>query len=154
MLLDAQLMFEGPVFQPITVARQSNILDLMGTIGPENGEPLNTFIVSNGLFAAAGAATLDIAFEASTDNSTWNVVARTGPLSIATLNSRPVGGQPYVKTLRGWPSRPAGTPPVRFLRLNYTVATGPFTAGALQAYMNLGNDEQQAYPKNYPSSAV
>ena len=41
--------------------------------------------------------------------------------------------------------------PGRFIRLNYTVATGPFTAGTIFSYVNPIMDRQQYfdYPINY-----
>jgi len=146
MLLDSTLMFDGPGFVAVTATRPStNTIDTGGPIGLGQGERLNVFATTNGAFVGAG--TLQVALESSADNTTWITQALSPAMNAATLNSRTVGGQPFLMSM-DWPSRPPGSPIPRYHRLTYTVAGGNFTAGALQAYMNLGNDENQAYPRS------
>jgi hypothetical protein len=156
MLLDSNLAFDGNGTTPvaITVSRAStNVIDLRNFSTPGSGEPLAVTVIGNGLFAAAGAATLVVGIEGSVDNSAWTTYMSSPALSIAALNSRVIGQQPYVLGLF-WPDRTPGSQPPRYLRLNYTVATGPFTAGAVHAFLNLGRDELQAFPRNYSVAYV
>lgn len=152
MILDRNLVFDGGLalaFVPITASRPStDVIDLRNASELAWGEPLYVNVLSNGLFAAAGAATLAIDVQGSVDNSTWTTYVSELPMAIATLNSRVVGGQPYALRL-AFPPRTPGAAMPRYLRLNYTVATGPFTAGAVLAFLNLGVDGNQAYPRNF-----
>lgn len=152
MILDRNLVFDGglsltPV--AITASRPStDVIDLGNAREMAWGENVCITVMSNGLFAAAGAATLAIDVQGSVDNSAWTTYVSELPMSIATLNSRVVGGQPYALALNMPPRTPGAARP-RYLRLNYTVATGPFTAGAVLAFLNLGRDEIEAYPRNF-----
>lgn len=156
MILDKNLVFDGDGTTPaaITTSRAStNVIDLGDAREMSIGERLFATVIGNGLFAAGGAATLVVALEGSVDNSAWTVYAQTPALAIATLNSRVIGAQPYVIA---WtlPARTPGAARPRYLRLNYTVATGPFTAGAVHAFLNLGADQQEAYPRGYSTANI
>lgn len=85
-------------------------------------------------FTAAGAATLTIALQDSQDNSTFNDVLVTPPLALASLI---VGARFYIPL----PARMR-----RYIRNNYTVATGPMTAGILNAQIVDGMTVERAYP--------
>ncbi len=152
MIIDRNLVFDGGLalaFVPITASRPStDVIDMGVARELSPGNPLAITVLSNGLFAAAGAATLAIDVQGSVDNSAWTTYVTELPMSIATLNSRVVGGQPFAMALSMPPRQPGAARP-RFLRLNYTVATGPFTAGAVLAFLNLGRDEIETYPRNY-----
>jgi hypothetical protein len=156
MILDKNLAFDGDGTTPVavTVTRDStNVIDLAVASDLSIGEDLYISVLSNGLFAAGGGATLTISFLGSPDNSTWVTYNSTPALSIAQLNSRVVGGMTYPLS-SDVPSRlPGGVRP-RYLKMAYTVATGPFTAGALHAFLNLGRDQPEAYPKNYDTTYV
>jgi hypothetical protein len=84
MLLDSTQVFD-PAGTAITVtASSTNVLDMgvardMG-IGDD---PLVLVVLSDGTFAAAGAATLNIALQGSPDNATWTVYAESSLLTIA-----------------------------------------------------------------------
>jgi len=144
MLLDSQLAFD-PAGSAVTVTRVStNVLDMsvardMG-IGDGYPEPTIT-VVTDGLFAAAGAGTLTMSIQGSADNVTWYDIALSPAYSIAQLNTQLV----FKLKLPG--AAPNVTP--RYYRMNYTVGTGPFTAGSLQSYLNIGRDDLINYPKNY-----
>lgn len=76
--------------------------------------------------AAAGAATVTFAVQDSADNSSFADVAVTAAIGKAAL---PVGAQvviPMPTTLR------------RYCRVNYTIATGPLTAGKFSAQVVTG----------------
>lgn len=78
-------------------------------------------------FAAAGAATLTIEVQASSDGSTFNTISSIGPIAKADLTVGKVFKAPIAGKI------PSGAKPS--LRLNYVVATGPFTAGKLTAWI-------------------
>ena len=156
MILDKNLVFDGDGTTPaaITASRAStNVIDLGDAREMAIGERLAVTVLGNGLFAAAGAATLVVAVEGSVDNSAWTVYAQTPALAIATLNSRVIGNQPYVIAWSLPARQPVAARP-RYIRLNYTVATGPFTAGAVHAFMNLGVDQQEAYPSGFSTADI
>lgn len=149
MLLDKQLQFEDTT--AITVSRVgTNVLDLSVFREMGAGEPLAITAISNGLFASSGStATLAMLAMGSTDNSSFTEYARSPAYTQAQLVARTVGAQPFVFPIN-WPTRSPGAAKPRYLRLDFVVASGPFTAGALiGAWLNLGRDEIEFYPRNY-----
>lgn len=146
MILDSQLNFD-PLGTAITAGGAStNVLDMVNPRDMAIGTPLKLLIVGSNTFAAAGAATLNIQLQGSPDNATWVTYMETGALSIAQLNSLSAA----LDDIDLWgtyvPSRTGVLP--RYYRLNYVVATGPFTAGTVGAWFGLINMDQGAY---YPS---
>ena len=83
---------------------------------------------------AAGAATVTFAVQDSADNSSFADVAVTTAIDKATL----VAGYQHVI--------PMPTKLRRYCRVNYTVATGPLTAGAFSAQVVTGIQQNTAYP--------
>ena len=114
--------------QAITATAVSeNVLDLgVGGDDVGQGEALWLNVVVGDAFAAAGAATLTIALQSSDDNSTFADVVVGGAIAKADLTA----AAPALKV-----GLPTGLG--RYLRLNYTVATGPFTAGSVSAGITL-----------------
>ena len=151
MLLDSTLALDGPGFVAITATRDStNVVDLGVARDMGIGTSLYLVMIGDGLFAAAGAATLSIAFRGSADDSTYFTYAQGTVLSIAQLNA---GGYFLPITV----PRPLATgimPMPRYYKMVYTVATGPFTAGAVQAYLALSRDDIPAYPAGYSTAYV
>lgn len=106
-------------------------------------------------FTAGGAATLTIALQAAVDNGsnspgTYFTIVQTGALAVANLTSG-TSGQFQVPEIS--PDMGFGEVMPRFYRLNYTVATGPFTAGTLSANIVL-NPQQATKIGNYPSNYI
>lgn len=157
MILDKNLVFDGDGTEPadITVTRASiNVIDLGDAREMAVGEPLFVTVIGDGLFASSGGTgTLTIAVQGSVNNSAWTTYATTPALAQTSLNSRVIGAQPYVIA---WtlPARTPGAARPRYLRLNYTVASGPFTAGAVHAFLNLGVDQQEAYPSGFSTANI
>ena len=83
---------------------------------------------------AVGAATVTFAVQDSADNSSFADVAVTTAIGKATL----VAGYQHVI--------PMPTKLRRYCRVNYTVATGPLTAGAFSAQVVTGIQQNTAYP--------
>lgn len=138
MILDKLLMFSEA--QAVTAtAASTDVIDLGPLKGTRRdigvGEPLELFVNVNTTAAAAGAATVNITLQTSPDNSTWTTLASSGELALSAL----AAGKRVVSQ-----KVPQGV--LRYLRLNYTVTTGPLTAGAFTAGINLDVDGNTHYP--------
>lgn len=123
-------------------AVSTNVVDAGATKNPAIGRDLGAgdqlflYVNVSTTMTAAGAATLTVALQDSADNSSWQDIAVSGALPVADL----VAGK--VVQL-GLP-----TPTRRYTRVNYTVATGPMTAGAISAHLVDGLNYPFAYPDN------
>jgi hypothetical protein len=134
MMIDGLLIFD-PAATLITVtAPSTNVLDLgVGRDLAPGGPVLDVFGMVNTTMTAAGAATLQASIQGAPDNGgvpgTWVDLMMTGLLPVANL----VAGVEFLRTPLPYlnPAMAGNTKLMRFLRLNYTVATGPFTAGAV-----------------------
>ena len=135
MILDNQTLFSDR--QAVTAtAASTNIIDLspigagiVRDIGPGKAIPLVVQVVAD--MAAAGAATLAVAIQVD-DNSAFSspkTVVQTAAVPVASLKAGYQFNLDYI---------PRGTDE-RYLRLNYTVATGPMTAGAVTAGVTVGH---------------
>ena len=131
MILDQQNLFSDA--QAITAtANSSNVIDTLPSGGPNtksglgDGQDISLFAQVNTTFTAGGAATLQIALVSADDAAlTVNPIVhyQTPALALAALTAkaRPVAlDLPYGKYRR-------------YVGLQYTVATGPMTAGAITA---------------------
>ncbi len=138
MLMDAELLFSDE--QAVTTtAASTNIVDLLAAnrdIG--KGEDLELIVSVDEAVTASGAATVVFALQTD-DNSGFSSATdlfATAAIGKATL----VAGYVPVKI-----KLPRGIE--RFLRVNYTVATGPLTAGKFTAAIVRNVDDQQIYPR-------
>ncbi|MGL4315338.1 MAG: Bbp16 family capsid cement protein [Pseudomonas sp.] len=112
--------------QAITVtAPSTNVIDAGATksasLGRDIGSGKQLFLEVNITTSMAGSGTLTIALQDSADNSTFADVLELPAIAVAALTA----GKTYYVPL------PAGLR--RYIRANYTITSGPFTAGALQA---------------------
>lgn len=103
-----------------------------------SGEPVDVLVAIGTTFTAGGAATLTVALQDSADNSTFADVLVGPAIAVASL----VAGFEAFRirlpaTLR------------RYIALNYTVATGPMTAGALTATLILDRQDNVARAPGY-----
>ena len=123
MYLDKQLMFSEA--QAVTVtAASTNVVDLGADRDVGSGEPLELLVVVDEAAAAAGAATLTMALETD-DNEAF--ASATTLLSSAEIGKAALtAGSSHFKVRVPEDAE-------RYLRLNYTVATGPLTAGKFSA---------------------
>lgn len=135
MFLDKELMFSEK--QAITVSAPStNVIDL-GTDREMGAADAEIFGMVDTAATSAGATTLTTALETD-DNSGFSsptVLSQTAATPKATL----VGGYKFFRQ-----KIPYGCE--RFLRLNYTVGTGPFTALNVTAGIVLNSEVIKAYP--------
>lgn len=140
-ILDKQLQYSDK--QAITAtAVSTNVVDAGATknaaIGRDlgAGTPLYLFVNVSQSFTASGAATLQVTLQDSADNATFADVASIGPLSLAQLTA----GKGFNV---GFP-----VPTRRYTRINYTVSTGPMTAGVVSAHVVDGVIYNFSYPDN------
>lgn len=93
---------------------------------------------------AAGAATLDIALQDSADNVTFaDTPVKIIGIPVASL----VSG--YMAFLSAVPMKCR-----RYTRINYTVNTGPMTAGSCKAFLTSTPDAWISYPRGYAVSGA
>ncbi len=138
------------VGQPITdrIGVQSSVFGEDIGIGTGYQAPTITCIVGT-TFTAAGAGTMQVALQEAIDDGTnnpgtWVTAVETPALSLAQL----VAGQKIAEF--NVPPRAPGQAFPRFIRLYYTVATGPMTAGTIAiATINTGRDDVPFYPTGF-----
>lgn len=141
MILDKLLMFSEA--QAVTAtAASTDVIDLSPMKGTKRdigvGEPLEFWATVNTTATAGGAATLNVQLQTSADNSTWVTLYDSGTLALASLTA----GKRILST-----KVPAGV--LKYLRVNYVVATGPLTAGAFTAGINLDVDANYSYASGF-----
>lgn len=178
MYIDNQLVFSNN--QAITsTAPSTNVVDLsgFGSGNAENNVIGNTTVWGEDLgigagvfqptmlcnvttaFASSGStATLNIQVQGSPDTappssgtpSGYTTYAESGVIPAATINGLAAGSRLLGFSLPARIPDQLGNLP-RFLRLNYVVASGPFTAGNLYAAIVLDRQAWDAkfYPNNY-----
>jgi hypothetical protein len=148
--MDNQLVFSTA--QAVTAtAASTNVIDMTVAqdlgVGDGVGSPKILGLVGTA-FAGAGA-TLNVQFQGSPDNATWTTFAETGVMPVASLTA----GQQIIGF--NWPRRPfSNTALPRYIRLNYVVASGPFTAGTLTAAVVLQRDDADDTAVLYPSGFI
>lgn len=120
--------------QAVTATAASTDVIDFGQVTPDVGmSRLSMVITVDETATAAGAATVTFAVQDSADNATFADVAVSIAIGKATL----VAGYQHVI--------PMPTKLRRYCRVNYTVATGPLTAGKFSAQVVAGF--QQNVPK-------
>lgn len=157
-MLDANLIFDGTVGPAagaaLTTSRASqNVLDMLTNrdIGAGLGQMLDLHVNVLQAFTAGGAATLQIAYQTSADNSTFVDIMLSPIYAVASL----VLGAPIFRyRVPSFQLQDTGSPN-RYHRLNYTVGTGPFTAGQVFSYLTGGGDRQvtDVYPRGFTIDA-
>lgn len=96
-------------------------------------------------FSTGGSPTLNIQFQGSTDSVTWTTYVETGAIAAAVMT---IGQRIFAID---WPVRAIGAAMPRYVRLNYVVASGPFTTGSLFAAIVLGRDDSTLDYSQYGS---
>lgn len=103
-----------------------------------SGNQVEVLVSVGTAFTAAGAATMTVALQDSADNTTFADVLVSPAIAVASLTAG-------FEALRV--RVPATTR--RYIALNYTVATGPMTAGALTAVLELDRQDNVARPSGF-----
>ncbi|WP_149537513.1 Bbp16 family capsid cement protein [Siccirubricoccus phaeus] len=140
MILDAALLLDSGA--ALTTTRSSwNTIDLGGVVDVGvSEEALEILFRFTELPTADGAATLVVAVQTSPDNSTWTTLVQSGAMPLTAFAERSPSGTFRMKV-------PAGVS--RYIRLVYTIANGPLTAGRVHASLVKNRDFHNYYPKNY-----
>ena len=143
MLFDLESLFSDR--QVLTATGNSaNVIDTGAARDLLAGEPLTLVLQVSTAFTAGGAATLVVTLETD-DNSSFSsattlFTSPAIPVAALTAGARPV----QIRVPRG---------AERYLRLVYTVATGPMTAGAVIAGLVLAGTLEDASRSVYPRGA-
>lgn len=156
MILDKSLQFDPSGTAITSTAASTNIIDLLNPRDMAingDGPDLQIVVTIIAALLAAGAATLQIQLQAAPDNGSGSpgsyvTLVQTDAIPKANLTL----GQQIKVPLPPVAAAPQfGTNPAlpRFYRLNYVVATGPFTAGSIEA--DLVVNPQSSNPPNYPA---
>jgi hypothetical protein len=134
MIIDRQLQVSNE--QAVTASAASTDVIDFGQTSPNTGTPdlLDLSITVDETVAAAGAATVTFSIQDSADNSSWADVALTAPIGKAAL---PIGTQITI---------PMPNVHRRYLRVFYTVGTGPLTAGKFSAQVVAGVQQNVPMP--------
>jgi hypothetical protein len=150
MYIDKLLQFSAA--QAITAtAVSTNVIDLLATANNIGvGDDLYIVITCDEAFTASGSATLTITLETD-DNAAMSssAVLWTSPAigkASLTLAMAPI----FVRLPVG--NTIGGVPYERYLTLNYTVATGPMTAGKLTAGITHDIQLSKSYPGGFTSA--
>lgn len=149
-MLDANLFYEPLTGGAVTVTGPStNIIDHLVAqgVGSGIGGPLEVHVRVVQTFIAAGAATLQIALQTSLDTISWFDILFSPVYAKADLVAN-AGIFQYKFPV----SQRNAASPGRYSRIQYTVATGPFTAGKLASWLNAMGDRESTfqYPSNFP----
>jgi hypothetical protein len=152
MILDKLLEFD-PALTALTVtAVSTNVLDMLVAremgIGMGEEQRPQVQITVNAALVSAGATTLQVQLQASVDNAAWTIEAQTDAIPKANLGVGAVIRVP----LGIMQPQSAGVP--RYYRLNYVVATGPFTGGSIQAELVIGDGQTNNALVSYPPGIV
>lgn len=134
MIIDRNLQVSNE--QAVTATAASTDVIDFGQANPNTGlsDHSNMVITVDESATAAGAATVTFALQDSADNSTFLDVAVTAAIGKAALTA----GQQFVIAMP--------TKHRRYVRVNYTVATGPLTAGKFSAQVVAGIQQNVAQP--------
>ena len=126
MIIDRQLQVSNE--QAVTSSAASTDVIDFGQLNPNSGmsDRLDVSITVDETVAAAGAATVTFSVQDSADNSTFADIAVTGAIGKAAL---PIGSQITI---------PMPNLHRRYVRVFYTVGTGPLTAGKFSAQVVAG----------------
>ncbi len=141
MIIDGLLQFDSNLGLTAT-STSTNVIDLVNArdLGIGDDPAMRVAVLVTETFLSAGATTLQVQVQGSTDNSSYTVMAESAAIGKASL----VLGANVLPIML--PSVAPGQALPRYLRLNYVVATGPFTDGSLSAMLVLDNQQNRAYP--------
>jgi len=141
MILDYQNLFSNA--QAVTAtAVSTNVIDLTVARDLGVGSPsLRVWVQVTTAFVSAGGATLAVAFQGSVDNSTYTDMASSRTYAVVDLGAGKLLLPIMLPRVGGAQAYPL------YYRLNYTVATSTFSAGALTAglVLDVGTEMAKGY---------
>lgn len=136
--------------QAITsTAASTNVLDLLiaRDIGVGDTQEINVYTVA--AFTSGGTPTLQVSLQGSVDNATFYDINMSPVIAMSALVAGThIFAVPMARLFQ--PNMQAVGMP-RYIRLNYVVASGPFTGGTINAWIGADLDRQAyyTYPRNY-----
>jgi hypothetical protein len=137
-LLDALNYFDTGA--ALTVSRASTFsIEVGGDVSGATFYVPDVEVAFTTLPAGAGA-TINIQVQTSTDDATWTTLIESGALPVNSFTSN----KPSSSFL---PKLPAGVE--KYIQLNYVIAGGPLTAGAVTAKLSGGRAAMTSYPSGY-----
>ena len=146
MILDQLLRLDPAATAITSSAASTNVIDALASrdlgIGSGPGQQPTLLVTVGTAFTAAGAATLQVQWQGSVDNSTWYTLCQSDAIGKATLTAGqtielPIGQQqPQIVGVSG-----QFIP--RYYRAYYVVATGPMTAGTVTTDLVICGSQQQ-----------
>lgn len=139
-VLDSLLLLDNNA--ALTTTRSSTDWFDTGIVNLDSGaeeSPLFLFFQFNTL-PLPGTATVTVQIQTSPDQVTWTTQVQ----SDAVAGSQFTAANPSGRIRLRMPS-----PGDRFIRANYVVASGPFTAGTITCGFVLERDSVQNYPRNF-----
>lgn len=148
MYVDKQLEFSDAQVVTAT-AVSTNIVDLVSNSSGKNpirdigtGQDVYLVVLTQTTATAAGAATVTVTLE-SDDNTSLS--SPTVHFTTAALTLTQIGAAGSVLAAIKLPSGNYE----RYLGVRYTIATGPLTAGAFDAFITTDVNAWRAYARNY-----
>lgn len=134
MIIDKLLQVSNE--QVVTVSAASTDVIDFGQVNPNSGlnQNLTVAVTVDEAAAAAGAATVTFSVQDSADNASFADVGVTAAIGKAAL---PLGAQVLI---------PMPAQHRRYVRVYYTIGTGPLTAGKFSAQIVAGVQANRAYP--------
>jgi len=143
MYMDGLLLFDTALALTASAA-STNQIDLLNArdMGVGDDPALDVVVQVGSALLSAGATTLTIQVQGSTDNVTYTTYAQSDAIPKANLTA----GAKFSIDMPRMPPHAAGRP--RYLRLNYVVATGPFTGGNITSFIVV-DDQQNAGSPNF-----
>ena len=139
MILDKLLRMSNA--QAVTAsAASTDVIDLGVLTDIGEGRELELLVQVGTAFTAVGAATMTVALQGSVDDSTFTDMAVSRAIGKADLTA----GATLLNV--SIPPVGAGQAVPRYIRVFYTVATGPMTAGTVTAAILLDRQNNRAYP--------
>jgi len=134
MILDKQLTLSDA--QAITATADSTNIINAGQANANIGEPVELLCEVEDAFTAAGAATLTVSLVTATDE------AFTSPVTLLTT-----AAIPKATLVRGYQLPISFLPAqlLKYFKLVYTVATGPMTAGSINAGLVLARQTNRTF---------
>lgn len=148
MIIDANLLLDTAAAVPVAFGgtqASTNIIDLLNARdigeGDMTGATPKILCLVTSAFLSAGASTLQVFAQGSTDNVTWTTYAETPAIPKATLTA----GTMIARF--SWPAvLPESGALPRYLRLVYGVAVATFTQSGITAAIVLSRDDSGYYP--------
>lgn len=141
MLLDGYLMFSNGQVLTAT-ADSSNIIDIQNArdLGIGEDVTLKVFVSTGAALVSAGATTLNVDFQGSTDGTTWTSMWLQSGITKANITATGTRIASF-----DLPRPAVGQAMPRYYKIVYTVGTGPFTGGSVNAGIVLDDQASPQY---------